>query len=139
MNAFDTYLQNILDIYIDCEDLVCRRGGKSGARFAVVFLRGINSRDFVAETVIRPLVKNDISAFDGSFGDLLECHYLLPAEDEKTVAEAIAKGDMLIAVESNNGFFKTLSNAQSSPGRSVDEPGRDVTMRGPKAGFVENI
>ncbi len=138
MNEFDTYLQNILAAFTECEDLVCRRGGEIGARFAVVFLRGINSRDYVAETVIRPLVRNDISNFDGAFGDLLECHYLMPAGDEKSVSESIARGDMLVAVESGNGFFKTLSNAQYSPSRSVDEPGSDVTMRGPKAGFVEN-
>lgn len=135
---FDDFRNEVISAFSDCGDFICREGGKAGARFAVMLLRGINSRDYIAEAILRPLVRNDLSSFDGDFGSILECHYITPAADASAAAESIAKGDMLILTESGNGFFKVIANAQFSPGRGIEEPGSDVTLRGPKAGFVEN-
>ncbi len=137
-NNFNNYRNSVLKIFENCEDLICREGGNGRSRFAVIFLRGLNDRDYVAETVLRPLIRNGLSEFDGNFGALLECHYLTDADAPEKSAEAIAKGDLLIIAESKKGFFKVISNAQFSPSRGITEPGSDVTLRGPKAGFVEN-
>lgn len=137
-NEFDSYRDSVLTIFNDCGDIICREGGNENSRFAVIFLRGLNARDYITESIIRPLTRNDISSFDGNFGKMLECHYLTEAESPEKSAEAISKGDLLILCESEKGFFKTISNAQVTPSRGITEPGSDVTLRGPKAGFVEN-
>lgn len=136
--SFDSYRDRVLSIFEDCGDIVCREGGNDSARFAIIFLRGLNDRDYVAETVIRPLIRNKLDEFDGNFGEILVCHYLISADTPEKSAEDIAKGDLLILTESKNGFFKAVSNAQVAPSRGITEPGSDVTLRGPKAGFVEN-
>ncbi len=137
-NLFDKYLHTVLELFSDCDDIICREGGNEHARYAVIFCRGLNERNYIAETVLRPLTRNDLSEFNGSFSSILECHYLTEADTPEKSASSIAKGDFLIILENKNGFFKTLSNAQYSPSRGITEPGSDVTLRGPKAGFVEN-
>lgn len=137
-NQFDNYINEVQSRFKDCQDFVLRTGGTVKGRFAVMLLRGLCDRMYVTRSIIEPLLQCNIAGFSGDFGTLLGCHYLKNAENPSHGAEEIAKGDILIIVESERGFYTVLSNAQLSPGRGVDEPGSDVTMRGPKAGFVEN-
>ena len=134
----NSYKQEITNFFFDCEDFFCREGGNENSRFAVMFIKGITSRDFIAESILRPLIKSNLSDFNGDFSILLESPSLTPALDSKKAAENIAKGEVLVLIESNNGFFKTHANAEFTVGRSIEEPSSDVTIRGPKSGFVED-
>ncbi len=135
---FDTFLNKISSRFGDCEDFIIRRSGQEKSRFALVFIRGITDRNHISEAIIRPILNFDISTFNGDFSGLLETPAMSAADDENQVADFIAKGLVLIMIESPKGFFKTLANAQYTEGRSVQEPGSDVTIKGPKAGFVED-
>lgn len=135
---FNTFRDNVSNALKDCEDFICREGGVDGARFALMFIKGITARDFISERLLRPLLRTDLKNFDGNFGVLLESPALISPTDEASAADALVKGDVLIITESNNGFFAALTNAQFTHGRSIQEPSSDVTVRGPKAGFVED-
>ncbi len=138
MREFDRCLNEIKKTFSDCEDFVCREGANGESRFALMFIRGITARDFISEALIRPLLRNDLTAFNGDFNNLLECPNLLAASDAFEISAMLVKGETAVLIENKNGFFKILANAQFSHGRSIQEPHSDVTVRGPKAGFVED-
>ncbi|MBO5870253.1 MAG: spore germination protein [Clostridia bacterium] len=137
-NSFDNFKNTVTGIFADCEDFVCRECVKDGGRFALMFIKGITSRDFISERLLRPLQHTDIDNFSGDFGSLIESPNLSTPKDVQSAAQSVAIGEVLLIVESRNGFFVTLANAQQTHGRSIDEPSSDVTIRGPKAGFVED-
>jgi len=137
-SGFDNYLNEIKSSFSDCEDFTIRQSGTNGARFAVVFIRGITDRTHISEGILRPLLKADLSGFNGDFSCMLECPSMSAAEDAGNVSSSIAKGEVLVLVESGESFYKTMANAQFTTGRSIEEPSSDVTIRGPKAGFVED-
>lgn len=137
-NAFDDFKNTVVNIFADCEDFVCRENGRQGARFALMFIKGITARDFISERLLRPLQFADIANFNGDFGSLIESPNLSTPKDAQTAARSVAIGEVIIIAECKSGFFVTLANAQYTHGRSVDEPDSDVTVRGPKAGFVED-
>ncbi len=137
-SEFDNYLENIKNIFGECEDLAFRQGGVEQGRFALVFIKDITQRSLIAESILKPILKQDLKSFNGDFSVILESPAMSAAADEAYVASMIAKGEVLVLIESENGFFKTLANAQFGEGRSVSEPSSDVTIRGPKAGFVED-
>ncbi len=137
-SLFDDFRNSVVGIFSDCEDFVCRESGVSGGRFALMFIKGITARDFISERLLRPMQRADMMKFDGNFGALIESPVLATPADASSAAASAAKGEVIIIAESEFGFFATLANAQYTHGRSVDEPDSDVTVRGPKAGFVED-
>ena len=137
-DQYDVFRESVSDAFSDCEDFVCRESGRVGARFAMMFVKGITSRDYISERLLRPLQLADMRRFDGDFLSLLESPVLSSPADAASASDSVAKGEVLIIAESENGFFVTLANAQYTHGRSVDEPDSDVTVRGPKVGFVED-
>ena len=137
-NSFDNFKNSITNTFADCEDFVCRECGNGKARFALMFIKGITSRDFISERLLRPLQHADIGNFNGDFNLIAESPNLSVPSDKSSAAQSVAIGEVLIIVESKNGFFVTLANAQQTHGRGIDEPDSDITVRGPKAGFVED-
>lgn len=137
-DSFDNYFAAVKNSFCDCADLITRVVGKSGARFALLFIKGITSREYVSEMVLRPLLRAELSGFSGDFAGLLESVSLSVPSDCALACDSVAKGEALVMVESANGFYCVLANIQAGPSRSVQEPTSDVTVRGPKAGFVED-
>ncbi len=137
-NKYDEFFNAVCSILDGCEDLVCREVGENGARFSVIFIKGITSRDFISESILRPMMRIDIKRFDGDFSAFIESPSLMSADNPSSAAGAIVRGEVLIIAESANGFYQTLTSAQHTHGRSIGEPESDVTVRGPKAGFVED-
>ena len=139
MTQFEKYVRDLSLSFENCDDFYCRQGKSKGGSFAVIFIKGITSRDFIAECVLRPLLKCDLSQFGGDFNSILECPSLSCPKDINEAITGVARGEALVVIENQNqGCFQILANAQFSVGRSIDEPDSDVTVRGPKTGFVEN-
>lgn len=137
-SCFEKFRDTVTNAFSDCDDLVCRESGSEGARFALIFIKGITSRDYISEMLLRPLLRADKGNFNGDFGSIIESPSLSTPKNGQQAANSMAKGEVLILIESSNGFFSTLANAQMTHGRSIDEPSSDITLKGPKTGFVED-
>ena len=135
---FDIFRDEVLNLFSDCDDIVCRQGGNPKERYCLIFLKGITSREYISEMLLRPLIKADMASFQGDFGKIIENPSLTQPKDANFASSMIAKGEALILAESQNGFFSVLANTELAPSRSIEEPTSDVTIRGPKAGFVED-
>ncbi len=127
-----------MQAFFDCADLQQRVSGAKGGRFGVLFLKGITARGYVSETVLRPLLKADMASFSGDFGAMLESTALKTPKDSAEAQEGIARGEALVVAESSRGVYWVLVNIQSAPKRGIEEPTSDVTVKGPKVGFVED-
>ena len=138
MSRYIDFKTAVTSAFKDCFDFAVREFGTEGARCAVMFIIGITSRDFIAEAILRPLLRTNVYEFDGDFLRVIESPVLKPPNDELEAINRIAAGEALILTESKNGTFFTLTSAQFTHGRSVQEPTSDVTMRGAKGGFVED-
>ncbi len=137
-NNFESNRDTVIQAFNDCEDFTCREGGVTQNRFAVMYLKGITSRDYISEAILRPLLRDDLSSFSGDFSGLLEAASLTSVGALSDAPDSIAKGEVFVLVESKNGVFAVLANAQLAPKRGIEEPSSDVTLRGPKAGFNED-
>ncbi len=135
---FDRYKNQIVSAFADCDDFAIRECGSVGARFAMLFIKEITSRDFISERLLKPLLKLDMSRFDGNLASILEGSSISTPKCESDAARALLNGNVLILSEGQNGFSFILANAQKTPKRSIEEPSSDITIKGPKAGFVED-
>ncbi len=137
-NEYENYKNGVMCAFSDCDDIILRESGQAGARFAIIFLKGITDRQYVSEMIIRPMLFIDKESFDGNFGKVIECPSLKTPKDINDAFESVAKGEVLVLTDSEKGFFQTLVNAEKTPSRAITEPNSDVTLRGPRAGFIED-
>ena len=136
--SLNEYINAIEQILKNCEDLIVYRGDFDNASVAIIFMRGITSRDYIAERILKPLKRGDLDNFNGSFCDILESPFLSESVSPEIDASSIVKGDALVLIEREGTLYKSLANAATMPSRAVTEPTSDITIRGPKAGFIED-
>lgn len=134
------YTEEVENFYSDCEDFICRKIVSEKALVNIYFIRGMCDRDYISERIIRPVtdLKDTLESFDGNFSVLLRSASLSVPENAKAASERLVSGECLTVLCNGNGVFPVLSNAQTGVGRSIGEPTSDVTVKGPKAGFVED-
>ncbi|HAN21506.1 MAG: hypothetical protein A2Y15_00735 [Clostridiales bacterium GWF2_36_10] len=129
-------------VFSDCDDFMQRRIKSQGTEVFICFFKGITQRDYISEKIIKPMLE-DIKAlhdFSGNFETILQSVTLKFPQDSEAICEALLRGEVLIVIEkvSENKMYTVLANAQFTVGRSITEPTSDVTVKGPKAGFIED-
>lgn len=134
------YRDSIEDTYRDCDDFDKRTISVPGAETVIYFIKGMSSRDYIASKLVRPITERGeaMRSFDGNFSLLLRSASVSAPASEKEAADSLLRGNALVLVRSEKGFFAALSNAQTGVGRDISEPMSDVTVKGAKAGFVED-
>lgn len=138
ITSFDEYKNQITTAFSNCDDFVFRDLNGRNVKIALFFIKGITDRNYVSEMIIRPLLKTDLTNFDGEFSELVESAAVFETDDVSKTVHLLTKGEVLILIENQNGFFKTLANAQITQKRSIQEPDSDITLKGPKTGFIED-
>lgn len=134
----DGFVAEVSEKLKDCDDFVCYIGNRSEGRFALMFIKGITSRDYISERLLRPLQKCNEYEFGRGLVSLLECPNITDIKSPAEAASGAVRGEVIVAIENESGASFVLANAETTHGRSVEEPSSDVTVRGPKAGFVED-
>lgn len=108
-----------------------------GTDCAVVYTDGITDKNLLGEQVLKPL-----SAFQGkaeltALRQALFCPEVKDGGDLEECASGILDGDCLLLFD---GITEgTLLGVKTLPARAVTEPPTDVAVRGPRAGFIEDI
>ncbi len=139
-DRYNEYKGRIKSVFSDCDDFMERDISSNGAKCTVMYLRGITSRDYLSEKIIRPLAEyhSELQSFSGDYRSLLRTASVFTPPSAEVACERIIRGDVLVLVCVKNGFFPVLAGAQTEISRDVSEPMSDVTVRGPKAGFTED-
>ncbi len=138
--GFDEAISALQAEFSDCADLTLRQMQAGEHRLAIVCFKGMSERSALGELVLRPLLTAlKQRPFDGNYGAVLRCGAIKPPESMAAVSDALLHGEVFLAVErgDSEGMY-CLANVQGGLSRSVDEPNSDVTVRGPRLGFLED-
>ena len=137
--GYDEAVTALSTEFADCADFTLRQMQAGKHRLALACFKGMSERGALGELVLRPLLtvlRKD--TFDGNYGEILRCGSLQTPEDLPEIFDALLRGDVFLAVEVEESVHFCLANVQAGLSRSVEEPNSDVTVRGPRLGFLED-
>lgn len=108
-----------------------------GKNFAVIYADGIVDKTMIGELIVKPLraAKQDDGAEEVKL--LLASPEVKEEQKEGEVVKAISDGNAALLVDGEDKVF--VIGVKSPPGRAVAEPPTQITIKGPREGFTEDI
>lgn len=108
-----------------------------GKKFACVYADGIVDKNMMGELIVKPLrdVKQDDDA--QTIKKLLATPELKDGKDLQECIKAVSDGNAALFIDGEEDFY--IVGVKSPPGRAVAEPPTQVTVKGPREGFTEDI
>lgn len=109
----------------------------AGKKFALIYADGLADKQLMGELVVKPLkaAEKDIKLQDVSktlaSPEVKECNKIKDAINE------ISDGNAALFIDGEKDFF--IIGLKNPPGRTVAEPPTQVTIKGPREGFTEDI
>lgn len=133
------FKNSIDSIFENCPDYVFQPITLKNAECAVLTVRELADKKYVSDSIIRPLQLNcDYTSFRGDFDSLLRVTKVKAVETPDDVASALIGGNAVVALKTDRLYVACIT-ADNYFGRSVSEPTTDVTVKGSKSAFVEDI
>ncbi len=131
--------QSMNSIFACCPDYIWRDVTLCGGVGVVMTVRELSDKEYVSESIIRPMLeKDDWSSFRGDFSGVLRSSKISSVESADDIASSLFSGAAVVAVMTDRLYVAAIS-ADSYFGRGVSEPSTDVTVKGSKSAFVEDI
>ncbi len=106
-------------------------------RCAVVYTDGIVNKDLLGDQVIRPLSRYRGEVDSEKIRLSLLSSELKEADGMEDAAKKILDGDVLLLIDGSTNPI--VVGLKMIPTRAVAEPPTDVTIKGPRLGFIEDI
>ena len=109
----------------------------NGKKFAVIYADGLADKQLIGELVAKPL---RAVAKDDSLDAVKKCLASPDVKDGEKTEDAIKEvsdGNVVLFIDGEKKFF--IIGLKNPPGRSVAEPPTQVTVKGPREGFTEDI
>ncbi len=133
----DTTVKAIKNMLPSQDVLTFSFTSERGRDFAIIYIDGLADKIQIGNLVIKPLL---ICETGTTMQELK--NYLASPEVKiiKTVKEAVAEisfGNAILAADGETGFLSI--GLMAPPGRAVAEPPTNVTVKGPREGFTEDI
>lgn len=117
--------------------LVFEFDAQSGKKFACIYADGIVDKKMIGELVIKPLRATPMEATAEEVRRLLASP---DVKDGKNTADAIknvSDGNAVLYIDGEKDFY--IIGVKNPPGRSVAEPPTQISVKGPREGFTEDI
>lgn len=150
-SKIDENIKILKDIFKDCSDIVKREfrvGVEQNHRMYVVYIDGMADRDLVHTHILRPLMlESRLIAPDP--GNIKRKVFELISEGSMPVSDmkekdnldegvlSVLSGDTLILIDGIPQIL--IISSRLWPTRSIEEPTAEMTIRGPRQGFVETF
>ena len=108
-----------------------------GKSFACIYADGIVDKNLIGELIVKPLkaIKKDDDA--ETIRKSLAAPELKDGKDLQDCVKSISNGDAALFIDGEKDFY--ILGIKNPPGRSVAEPPTQVTVKGPREGFTEDI
>ena len=124
--------------HLTSEDiLVFEFDSLDGKKFACIYADGIVDKALIGELVVKPLRSVKKEDDSDRIKKLLAAPELKDGEDLNGCISSISNGDAALFIDGEKDFF--IIGVKSPPGRAVAEPPTQVTVKGPREGFTEDI
>ncbi|MDR6125258.1 hypothetical protein QFZ87_004855 [Bacillus sp. SLBN-46] len=139
-NMLDT-LRNLFD---QCSDVHIQNKhivGKNNFHLSIIYCEELCNFEKAVETIIPHLIyalkNNDIHS--DSLDEILEfpIKKMDPTNIESSIMFEVFSGNLIFFIEELHTFF--LMNFCNIPKRSIEEPNTEVSIKGPKEGFIETL
>ncbi len=108
-----------------------------GKKFAVIYADGIIDKNFLGELVVKPLRAVEKSAKYGDVKLLLASPEVKDGKGLDNAVKEISDGNAVLFVDGEKDYF--VIGLKSPPMRAISEPPTQVTVKGPREGFIEEI
>lgn len=108
-----------------------------GKKFAVVYADGIVDKNMIGELIIKPLKSAQKTDKAEDIKLLIACPEVKEGEDIESAVEGVSDGNAMLIIDGEKQHF--LVGVKSPPARTVAEPPTQVTIKGPREGFTEDI
>ena len=137
MATLENSIKALKDVLTSEDILVFEFQSDDGKKFAAVYADGLIDKQLLGELVIKPLsgVKKD-----DKYEQIKLCLASPEFKDGKKKSEAVKEvlgGNAVLLIDGEKDFF--IIGVKSPPMRAVAEPPTQVTVHGPREGFIEDI
>jgi spore germination protein KA len=135
--------QNLMSTFSECNDFIIRdlelsTGTNIKINASVAFIEGLVNTDLLNRDVITPLLNNNYNNEKLSIGTMKKHLFLgqiIEETDFNNVIQSILVGSAAIFVDGESSC--AIVNISETPGRQISEPHTEISIRGPREGFVE--
>lgn len=110
---------------------------REGKKFALVYLDGIADKQLMGELVVKPLQEVGVGGTAEDIRQKLASPEVNDGKNLKDAAGQVLDGNAVLYIDGEKDFF--VIGLKNPPGRTVAEPPTQVTVKGPREGFTEDI
>lgn len=135
--ALKTRIQSVKKILTSEDVIVFEFSSLAGKNFALVYADGIADKQMMGELIIKPLRAAEENLDADGVKKLLASPEVKDCKDIEQAVKDISAGDAVLFIDGEKQFF--TAGVKSPPGRAVAEPPTNVTVKGPREGFTEDI
>lgn len=136
--------QTLMGILTNCSDVVYRNLTIQKHRLLLIYVDGLLDTKHLDEVVLKPLLFDGLpdNSTPNEIGEWLQ-NQSVPIGETKTVVTIkdvvsyVLKGEVAILAEGEQSALVASIKGWSK--RSIEEPGSEQVIRGPREGFVETI
>lgn len=137
MTTLEKNIKGVKDVLTSQDIIVFEFESLKGKKFAAIYADGLADKQLLGELVIKPLREVER---DATLEDVKKTLASPEVKDGKKIKDAInevSDGNAVLFVDGEKDFY--IIGLKNPPGRSVAEPPTQVTIKGPREGFTEDI
>ena len=137
MITLDKNVKSVKDVLTSEDIIVFEFDSLGGKKFAAIYADGVADKQLLGELVAKPL---RAVAKDASLDEVKKLLASPEVKDGSKIPDAIKEvsdGNAVLFVDGEKNFF--IIGLKKPPGRTVAEPPTQVTVKGPREGFTEDI
>lgn len=108
-----------------------------GNKFAVIYADGIVDKNFIGELIVKPLRIAEGKLSADKVKQLIAYPEVEDGEDIPAACGKVSDGSAILFIDGEQKFFTVA--VKSPPGRAVAEPPTQISIKGPREGFTEDI
>ena len=132
-------IETLKEIFQNSNELVVKEIKVGKKDCAIVYLLGLNNTEFLSKFVIEPLLnfKGEISNIEIITSKILTLSECEKETETKEVVSQLLKGKGVLLIDSLKECL--ILAVDQFKERSISEPPTSTVLKGPRAGFVENL
>lgn len=146
--SVDAVKEQLNDIFSCCSDFIYREimSGKDGQiRILVAYFNGFVDKRALNQDVVSPILKflsetklHEVSSiYERIRKSIVADNEITEVYEMQKAVDAIVSGEVILFTDGEN---RALAIGVKAPqGRQVEEPDTEISMRGPREGFVEDL
>ncbi len=137
MVTLEKNIKSVKDVLTSQDIIVFEFNSQEGKKFAAVYADGLADKQLLGELVVKPLkTARENCSLEEAKG-ILASPEVKDGKKIKDAVNEISDGNVVLFVDGEKDFL--IIGLKNPPGRSVAEPPTQVTIKGPREGFIEDI